>query len=174
MIPLLMIDDDGDFCNALKEALALHGYAVTSASTRTEALQRATEHNFAYGVLDLNLTGESGLALITPLREILPAIRLVILTGYGTINTAIEAIKLGAVHYLTKPVTTAEIIAAFTKEQGDPAAPIYAPPQPLHEMQRDYLAQIFEQHGRNISATARALNMHRRTLQRKLEKWRIT
>jgi two-component system response regulator RegA len=98
--------------------------------------------------------------------------RIVVLTGYANIVTAVEAIKLGAVHYLAKPVSTEEIIAAFHKADGDPKTPVVAETLKLDEAEREHIVTVFERNKRNISATARELGLHRRTLQRKIDKLR--
>jgi two-component system response regulator RegA len=118
------------------------------------------------------MPGASGLELIPKLLEIDPATRIVVLTGYANITTAVEAIKLGAVHYLSKPVSPDDIITAFHKKDGDPKTPVDAESVTLDAAERDIILSAFERNRKNISATARELGMHRRTLQRKLEKIR--
>ncbi len=124
-------------------------------------------------VVDLKMPGASGLELIPQLLETDPGTRIVVLTGYANIPTAIEAIKLGAVHYLSKPVSTDDIIAAFAKQEGNPKIPVESEMLKLDAAEREHILTAFERNGRNISATARELGMHRRTLQRKLDKLRI-
>jgi two-component system response regulator RegA len=128
-------------------------------------------------VLDLNLDGASGLALIPRLaRKAMPACRIVVLTGYASITTAVDAIKLGAVQYLAKPVDVDTLLRAFGHTlQADAsasamAAPIAAVPMSVDRMEWEHIQRVLREHKGNISATARALNMHRRTLQRKLLK----
>ena len=129
-------------------------------------------------VLDLNLNGDSGLSLIPRLLELNPACRIVVLTGYASITTAVDAIKLGAVQYLAKPVDLNTLLRAFdhTLEAADaareasPSAALSAVPMSVDRMEWEHIQRVLQEHKGNISATARALNMHRRTLQRKLLK----
>jgi two-component system response regulator RegA len=122
-------------------------------------------------VLDLNLNGSSGLALIPQLLAINPACRIVVLTGYASITTAVDAIKLGAVQYLAKPVEIEAILAAFESDD-DPDLDLVAPDEPLSvdRLEWEHIQRVLNENDGNISATARALKMHRRTLQRKLSK----
>jgi ActR/RegA family two-component response regulator len=112
-------------------------------------------------------------ALIPQLLEIDPETRIVVLTGYANISTAVEAIKLGAIYYLSKPVSTDEIIAAFHKQEGNPKTPVGTETLKLGMAEREHIVTALERNRRNVSATARELGMHRRTLQRKLDKLRI-
>ena len=122
-------------------------------------------------VLDLNLNGSSGLALIPQLLAINPACRIVVLTGYASITTAVDAIKLGAVQYLAKPVEIEAILAAFESDDA-PDLDVVAPDEPLSvdRLEWEHIQRVLNENDGNISATARALKMHRRTLQRKLSK----
>lgn len=121
-------------------------------------------------VLDLNLEGESGLRLLPALRARFPDAAIVVLTGYASIATAVEAVKLGAVQYLAKPATVDELMAAFGQVSANPALPVNPQPMSLRRITWEHLQRVLAEHGGNISATARALNMHRRTLQRMLAK----
>ena len=123
-----------------------------------------------YVVLDLNLAGDSGLMLIPELLTVESAIRIMVLTGYASIATAVEAIKLGAVNYLPKPADADQILAAFTVNGGDPAMPINARPLSINRLEWEHIQRVLHDNDGNISVTARQLNMHRRTLQRKLAK----
>lgn len=167
---LLVIDDDPAFNHVLSRALVQRGYAVFSARTSAEALALAREHEPEFVVLDLNIGGESGLRLIKPLIETNPDARILVLTGYASIATAVEAVKLGAVQYLAKPADVQSIINALTTDDmpGDKATP--DAPMSVSRLEWEHIQRVLAEHGGNISASARALRMHRRTLQRKLAK----
>jgi two-component system response regulator RegA len=168
--PILVVDDDSVFNRVLTRALSQRGYAVSSAHGIGEAAALAQEKRPPLAVLDLNLDGASGLALIAPLLAANPDCRIVVLTGYASIATAVEAIKLGAAHYLAKPTDVDAILAAF--EASAPGAEPAAPSEPLsvNRLEWEHIQRVLKEHKGNISATARALKMHRRTLQRKLMK----
>lgn len=167
---IIVIDDDPVFNRVLSRALAHRGYAVSSAHGAEEARALAQEGRPPLAVLDLNLAGTSGLTLIAPLLAANPACRIVVLTGYASIATAVEAIKLGATHYLAKPTDVDAILAAFAATA--PAADAAPPSEPLSvdRLEWEHIQRVLQEHEGNISATARALKMHRRTLQRKLMK----
>lgn len=167
---LLLVDDDPTFCRVLAQALTRRGFAVSTAHTSATALLATQADPPEYVVLDLNLAGDSGLMLIPELLAAEPAIRIVVLTGYASIATAVEAIKLGAVNYLPKPADADQILAAFTVNGGDPAMPINARPLSINRLEWEHIQRVLHDNDGNISATARQLNMHRRTLQRKLAK----
>jgi len=174
MSSILIVDDDKDFCRAMNDSFVKRGYEARLAHNVDDAARVADDFNPEWVLVDLNMPGASGLELIPQLLDIDPETRIVVLTGYANITTAVEAIKLGAVHYLSKPVSTEEIIAAFHKHEGNPKAPIETEALKLNEAEREHIITIFERNNRNISATARELSMHRRTLQRKLDKLRIS
>lgn len=167
---LLLVDDDATFCRVLGQALTRRGFAVNTAHRSATALLAAQADPPEYVVLDLNLAGDSGLMLIPELLALEPAIRIVVLTGYASIATAVEAIKLGAVNYLPKPADADQILAAFAVNGGDPAMPINARPLSINRLEWEHIQRVLHDNDGNISATARQLNMHRRTLQRKLGK----
>ncbi|MEL0082618.1 MAG: response regulator transcription factor [Gammaproteobacteria bacterium] len=166
----LIIDDNEVFASTLARAVRRLGYPVEIAHHADTALQRNREQQPHRLVLDLKLGQSSGLTLIAPLKADNPDCSIVVLTGYSSISTAVEAIKLGAHQYLCKPAGAAEIINAFG-EQADPAS-LELPDQPpsVDRLQWEHIQRVLQQHDGNISATARALGMHRRTLQRKLVK----
>lgn len=168
---LLVIDDDPSFNAILVRAFQRRGLAAHGAAGGAVALGLATELRPSRLVLDLNLNGQSGLALIPRLLAINPDCRIVILTGYASIATAVDAIKLGAVQYLAKPVEVDAILAAFGDAESA-AAEFAAPDEPLSvdRLEWEHIQRVLHEYGGNISATARALKMHRRTLQRKLSK----
>ncbi len=172
---LLLVDDDPVFLEVLGQALEARGFRVDRAGGAEEALAAARREPPAYAVVDLRLVepagGEaSGLHLVAALRELAPACRVVVLTGYASIATAVEAIKLGAVHYLAKPADADEVVAAFAREEGDPEVPPPTRPLSVRHLEWEHLQKVLREHGGNVSAAARALGMHRRTLQRKLRK----
>jgi two-component system response regulator RegA len=167
---LLLIDDDEVFRTVQARSLKRRGYIVQEAESIDSALTLARANSPEFVVLDLKLAEESGLQLIPQLLEIDPGTRIVMLTGYASIATAIEAIKLGAIHYLAKPVDTDQIIAAFAKTEGDADFPVNADPMSINRLEWEHLQRVLAENNGNISATARALKMHRRTLQRKLGK----
>ncbi len=168
---LLIVDDDAPFRAALSAAFTRRGWSVSTAASPTEALALATVVRFTHAVLDLRMPGGSGLDLLRELTTLHPGISVVLLTGYGSIPTAIEAIKRGAVNYLTKPAEPAEIEAAFGESEAveAPAAEETAVPS-LDRAQWEHLQRVLADCNGNISEAARRLNMHRRSLQRKLQK----
>ncbi len=170
---ILLIEDDATFSATLARALKRRGYEVFAAATPEAAIDQAGAEAPDWIVLDLNLAGASGLGLIPRLREVLPEARIVVLTGYASISTAVDAIKLGAVQYLAKPVDVDTLLRAFS-HQATAAAPAElsppAVPMSVDRMEWEHIQRVLREHEGNISATARALNMHRRTLQRKLLK----
>jgi two-component system response regulator RegA len=167
---ILLVDDDTTFGEVLQKALRKRGFEVFLAKTLEEGLRQAAELTPEYAVVDLRIGHASGLALIKKLKELDVNTKIVVLTGYASIATAVEAIKLGAIHYLTKPVDVDEIVAALHKEEGDPNVEIKDKPLSVRRMEWEYLQKVLMEHEGNISAAARALGMHRRTLQRKLDK----
>jgi len=175
---ILIIEDDDTFSAILVRALTRRGYAASSARNATAALSLAQTTAPAKVVLDLNLAGASGLDLIPRLLEINPACRIVVLTGYASITTAVDAIKLGAVQYLAKPVEVDALLRAFghtlqaeeSSSVTSTAAAISPVPMSVDRMEWEHIQRVLHEHKGNISSTARALNMHRRTLQRKLLK----
>ncbi|MCB1747643.1 MAG: response regulator transcription factor [Gammaproteobacteria bacterium] len=166
----LIIDDDQAFREVLAAALTRRGYAVTTAADGTSALVAARATPPAYVVLDLRLEQDSGLQLIEPLRAIDPALRIVVLTGFASIATAVHAIKLGAVQYLTKPADADEIIAAFGAPGPDPQAAVPSEPTSLQHLEWEHIQKTLIACKGNVSDAARKLGLHRRTLQRKLQK----
>lgn len=167
----LIIDDDPAFNAILVRSMERRGYHARGALDPADALALARELTPQRIVLDLNLNGASGLALIPELRAINPACRIVVLTGYASITTAVDAIKLGAIQYLAKPVEIEAILGAFDNDEG-PDLDLPAPDEPLSidRLEWEHIQRVLNENDSNISATARALKMHRRTLQRKLAK----
>lgn len=170
---LLLVDDDLEYCKVLARALARRNFDVHVAHNNVDALAITQDISPDFALVDLWMPGESGLHLIPRLKQALPDIRIVVLTGYASVATAVEAIKLGAKHYLSKPVSIAEIETAFEKESGNPdqAVDITANNVTLDEIEQAHIQNALLQNNGNISETARFLNMHRRTLQRKLARF---
>lgn len=167
---LLLADDDPIFCQVLGRALTRRGFAVTAVHDVETALAHAEADPPEYAVIDLKMPGASGLVLVKRLKELDPETRIVVLTGYASIATAVEAIKLGATHYLAKPADADEVVAAFGRGGGDETVPLNRQPLSVNRLEWEHIQKVLAEHQGNVSATARALNMHRRTLQRKLAK----
>ncbi len=168
---LLLVDDDETFSRILARVLRRRGFEVTCASDSAEALTQAQASVPSHAIVDLRLGDqESGLQLIPALRKLNPAMRIVILTGYASIATAIDAVKLGATYYLPKPVDADAIIDAFGRETPDPTQDVESTPLSVRRLEWEHIQRVLNEHNGNVSAAARSLNMHRRTLQRKLAK----
>jgi len=166
---LLLVDDDITFCSVLKRALEKRGLCVSVAHSVEEAIPMAEANPPEFAVVDLKMGGAPGLVLVNVLHQLDPNTRIVVLTGYASIATAVEAIKLGATQYLTKPANADEIVAAF-RHIANSDAPIKVQPTQIEDLEWEHIQRVLHEHDDNISATARALKMHRRTLQRKLAK----
>jgi len=167
---LLLVDDDDAFLNALAMAMRKRGFLVTLANSAETAFELAQADPPEFAVVDLKMSGNSGLVLVRQLASLQAATKIVILTGYASIATAIEAIKLGATHYLAKPVDADEIVAAFAKQSGNEEIELSHNPLSVDRLEWEHIQRVLVENDGNISATARSLNMHRRTLQRKLGK----
>jgi two-component system response regulator RegA len=169
-LDVLVVDDDVVSCDLLARALAQRGFAITIAHTVSAARALASENPPEFAVIELKIADESGLKLLSTLIGLAPDTRIVVLTGYGSIATAVEAIKLGAYHYLCKPANADEVVAAFYHDAGDDDIPLNTSPMSLKRLEWEQVARVLRDHNGNISEAARALSMHRRTLQRKLAK----
>ncbi|HZW22461.1 response regulator transcription factor [Noviherbaspirillum sp.] len=170
---LLILDDDEVFSATLARSLGRRGLEATVAATGEDALRAASAIPFDYATIDLHLANDSGLQWIAPLRKALPHARLLVLTGYASIATTVQAIKLGADDYLAKPVNVDSILSALQfNTEAAPEAPVQEEFTPLtvDRLEWEHIQRVLAEHQGNISSTARALNMHRRTLQRKLMK----
>lgn len=167
---LLLVDDDELFSRVMSQALAKRGFSVTVAHDVDEAIDVSRVQPPEYATVDLSLPGRSGLELVKHLLELDRNTRIVVVTGYASIATAVEAVKLGAIHYLAKPVDADEVVAAFRREQGDAGVPVVDHPLSVNRLEWEHIQKVLAENDGNISATARALNMHRRTLQRKLQR----
>jgi len=169
---LLLVDDDQIFCQVLAKAMQKRAFDVTTANSVTEA-QDLLDEGFLpdFAVVDLSMPGGlSGLVLVEALHALSSEMRIVVLTGYASVATAVEAIKLGATHYLAKPANADEIVKAFGKQLGDADAGISDHPTSVRRLEWEHIQKVLAACDGNISAAARELGMHRRTLQRKLAK----
>ena len=167
---LLIVEDDADFAAALSRAMNKRGFEVTVAHNAIEAETASETFAPSHAVVDLKLPGESGLKVVAMLAARIPAPAIVVLTGYASIATAVEAVRLGAQHYLAKPADADEILAALLRDQPDAALEVGLEPLTVARLEWEHIQKVLNEHDGNISATARALKMHRRTLQRKLDK----
>jgi two-component system response regulator RegA len=165
----LVVDDDDTLRQRMEKSLRRRGFEVVCAANAEEAMEVAASVQPDLAVLDLKMPGKSGLELLTGIRGTSPATRCVILTGYGSITNAVEAIKLGAVNYVTKPADADQILAALDEELMREAAEDIAPPS-LAEAQWEHIQRVLNECDGNISEAARVLDIPRRTLQRKLKK----
>jgi two-component system response regulator RegA len=173
--PLLIVDDDDTFVRVLTRAMTSRGFDVVSARHADEARALARRHQPRHCVLDLKLGEENGLRLIPDLHELVPDMRILLLTGYASIATAVEAIKRGAHDYLSKPVDADAIVRALLDGDSAPQHEddvLEAPEAPLalRRLEWEHIQRVLTESDGNISETARRLGMHRRTLQRKLSK----
>jgi two-component system, response regulator RegA len=169
---ILIIDDDQHFAQVLQRSLERRGHPCALAHQHDDALQQARDFEPDWATLDLRMEQESGLQVITPLLALFPDLRIVMLTGYASIPTAVEAIKLGAHNYLHKPATLADLLNAFADEgNSQPAMAEESEIMSVDRLEWEHINRVLNENQGNISATARALNMHRRTLQRKLQKY---
>ncbi|MGI9505600.1 MAG: ActR/PrrA/RegA family redox response regulator transcription factor [Geminicoccaceae bacterium] len=166
---LLLVDDDAPLRRSLTRALERRGFVVLPAEGLAEGRMLAREHRPEFAVLDMRLAEGSGLDLLKTLRDLRPEIRIVIVTGYGNIATAVVAIKAGAADYLAKPVDADDVVAALLRT-GQGLPPPRDNPMSADRVRWEHIQRVFEQCNRNVSETARRLNMHRRTLQRILNK----
>ncbi|MDH4331586.1 MAG: response regulator [Desulfobulbaceae bacterium] len=170
---ILLVDDEELFRERLAKAFSQRGFTVFTAANVDEALRIINEHKPAMGVFDLKMPGKSGLELIAAAREINPDMQMVVLTGYGSIATATEAVRLGALYYLPKPADVDDILGAFARnpelalevEQDEFVAPSLA------RAEWEHINRVLTDCDGNISLAAKKLDLHRRTLQRKLQKY---
>jgi len=166
---VLIVEDDKCFLQRLSRAMEGRGFAVTPAQSVAEGLDRLDAGSPAFAVVDMRLEDGNGLDVILALKRRRPDARAIILTGYGNIATAVTAVKLGAVDYLSKPADADEVVAALLSADGGKPEP---PENPMSadRVRWEHIQRIYELCGRNVSETARRLHMHRRTLQRILAK----
>jgi two-component system response regulator RegA len=166
---LLIVDDDKPFLQRFARAMETRGFAVKTAESVAEGLAQVASAPPAFAVVDMRLGDGNGIDVISALKERRPDARGIVLTGYGNIATAVNAVKLGAVDYLAKPVDADDVCAALTAEPGQKVVP---PENPMSadRVRWEHIQRVYELCGRNVSETARRLSMHRRTLQRILAK----
>lgn len=167
---VLIVDDDVPFAETLARAMQRHGYEPRVAHSASAALAAARADAPDVAIVDMRINDDNGLDLVAPLRKLGPAMRVVVLTGYASIATAIAAIKLGADNYLPKPVTANTLIGALEDTSSRQAGSHRIDPMSPRRLEWEHIQRVLTENGGNISATARALKMHRRTLQRKLAK----
>jgi len=167
---LLIVEDDESFARTLRRSFERRGYLVETAASHEDLTALMETFHPAYAVVDLKLGGASGLVCVQTLRAADAEMKIVVLTGFASIATAVEAIKLGASYYLAKPSNTDDIEAAFGREEGDVDAPLASRPSSIKTVEWEHIHQTLVETDFNISETARRLGMHRRTLARKLEK----
>lgn len=168
---MLIVDDDDAFREAMDLEFSERGWQVLTAPDHRTAVGLATVHRPQHAVVDLRLGNERGLEVVKDLVDRIAGIRVVVLTGYGSVATAVEAMKLGAHHYLTKPVEPEAIESAFQSEGGDPSVAVPDHPPSLARHEREYIEYVLASTGGNISEAARKLGLHRQSLQRKLRKY---
>ena len=166
---LLIVEDDKSFLQRLARAMEGRGFTVTTAESVADGLNQLETTSPAFAVVDMRLEDGNGLDVICALKRRRPDARAIILTGYGNIATAVNAVKLGAVDYLSKPVDADDVVAALLALEGRKAEP---PENPMSadRVRWEHIQRVYELCNRNVSETARRLNMHRRTLQRILAK----
>jgi two-component system, response regulator RegA len=167
---LLLVDDNENHCWALTRAFEKRGYTVKAAHSAPAAYRLLEDWHPDYAVVDLRMPGPTGLTLIPRLKAAFPNVRIVMLTGYASIATAVEAIKLGATQYLVKPVDANAVESAFHHDVADTSIPSSDHLLSVGRLEWEYIQRVLAENSGNISATARALKMHRKTLQRKLGK----
>lgn len=165
----LIVDDDEALCHVMIRSLTRRGLGVIAAHNYQHAIDVAKNNHFDRAIVDLKMQGPSGLHVIAALKEIQPESHIIMLTGYSSIATTVEAIKLGASNYLCKPASIDEILAAFN-DQVTEQTKIPDNPPSVDRLEWEHIQRVLTDNDGNISATARALDMHRRTLQRKLQK----
>jgi two-component system response regulator RegA len=166
---LLIVEDDKSFLQRLARAMEARGFEVRTAETVGDGLQQVEQSAPAFAVVDMRLGDGNGLDVISALKKRRPEARAIVLTGYGNIATAVNAVKLGAVDYLAKPADADDVVNALLAAENKSVAPP-ANPMSADRVRWEHIQRIYELCGRNVSETARRLNMHRRTLQRILAK----
>jgi two-component system, response regulator RegA len=166
---LLIVDDDGPFLRRLARAMESRGFLVDTAESVAEGIAKSKARPPKYAVCDLRLGDGNGLDVIEAIRQGREDTKVIVLTGYGNIATAVTAVKLGALDYLAKPADADEIFNALTQRPGE-KADVPENPMSADRVRWEHIQRVYEMCERNVSETARRLNMHRRTLQRILAK----
>ncbi len=169
---LLLLDDDEVFATRMAKALEGRGYEVTRVGTAADAIARAREDSPEFALVDLRLPDGHGLDVVEALHEIDGTTRIIVLTGYGAIATAVEAIKRGAAAYLTKPVDADQVAAILDAGPDRPGTREFTVPS-LARMEWEHIQRVMTECGGNVSQAARVLGLHRRSLQRKLSKYPV-
>ncbi|MGL4575600.1 MAG: response regulator transcription factor [Burkholderiaceae bacterium] len=169
-VDFLLVDDDEVFRTVLARTLTRRDFTVDTAQSGDDALAKLANIAPQRILLDLSMPGESGLRTLPKLKHAAPGVQIVVLTGYASIATAVDAIKLGAINYLTKPADVSAILNAFSLNPEEHPAEVPDDPMSVDRLEWEHIQRVLAEHEGNISATARALKMHRRTLQRKLAK----
>ena len=169
-LSLLLIDDDAVFLSVMQRALTHRNHSVYTAKDKGSALAQFEQATIDYVILDLKLEHSSGLHVLGEILKLDPTAKVIILTGYSSIATAVEAIKLGAQNYLCKPVNADDLLNAIDGDGQGHNLSIANDPPSVDRLEWEHIQQVLQENQGNISATARALGMHRRTLQRKLQK----
>ncbi|MGC6517358.1 MAG: ActR/PrrA/RegA family redox response regulator transcription factor [Candidatus Puniceispirillaceae bacterium] len=166
---LLIVDDDAPLRKRMSRAMEQRGFTTDTAESVKQGIDKATSFAPDFAIIDLKLEDGSGLDVVKALQAAKPACRIVILTGFGNIATAVAAVKAGALDYLPKPANPDQIVAALL-QHGDEMPPPPEDPMSADRVRWEHIQRVFEQCDRNVSETARRLKMHRRTLQRILAK----
>ncbi len=167
---LLIVDDDAILRYSLVRAFSRYGFEMFEAGSMSEAQQNIKKHDIQWVVLDLKLGSESGLAVAQWMLQEKQDIQIVIITGYASVSTAVEAIKIGVKNYLIKPTSVEDIIQAFESHELNAHQSIKQQPMSPKRLEWEHIQKVLLEYNGNVSQAARALNMHRRTLQRKLQK----
>ena len=171
---MLIVDDDDIWRSRLARAMRERGLEVTTAANYDEAMEAAETHPFELAVVDLRMPGKGGLEVVRDLHERYLDLKIVVLTGYGSISTAVDALRLGAVNYMQKPADADDILTAFERSEHeplDPPEPIYDEAPSLARAEWEHINRVLSDCGGNITHAAKKLGIHRRSLQRKLQKY---
>ncbi|MBK7537056.1 MAG: response regulator [Myxococcales bacterium] len=171
---ILVVDDDDRLRDRLSQAFAERGFDVLTAANHSDAIAAARGRTVHRALVDLRMPGGNGLLVIRDLLALHPALVVVVLTGFGSIATAVEAIRLGARDYLTKPAPTDRILAAFETEPGPVPEQLEFETPSLARLEHEHIERVLRECNGNVSKTARVLGMHRRTLQYKLAKFPVS
>lgn len=175
---ILLVEDNQSFSKVLSRALNRRNYQVEIIAIVDQAIEwldkqskiDVDKQNFKYAILDLKLDSETSLPLISIIKDLFPEVKILVLTGYASITTAVEAIRLGASNYLPKPADTDEILNALLNDAPNPDLELNEDRMSVERLEWEHIQKVLKENDNNISKTARQLNMHRRTLQRKLQK----